>query len=148
MAKPRFKAAYWMLGGLTAAGFCVGLAFGHEKAHDGSAQSETAYWAAPADAAARKSPVPADPASIGRGRALYVKHCAGCHGDNGQGDGPAAANMTPAPTDFAKTAGHHPNGDIAWKIEIGRGPMPGWGDRLTDTQIWDLTNYVQSLGDQ
>jgi mono/diheme cytochrome c family protein len=27
------------------------------------------------------------------GRAVYVKWCAGCHGDTGGGDGPAAAHM-------------------------------------------------------
>ena len=37
------------------------------------------------------------------------------------------------------------NGDIAWKIAEGRGAMPGFKERLTDEQIWDLVNFIQSL---
>src|SRR5206468_10159418 len=34
------------------------------------------------------------------GRVVYVKWCAGCHGDGGAGDGPAAAYMLPRPRNF------------------------------------------------
>jgi mono/diheme cytochrome c family protein len=43
-------------------------------------------------------------------------------------------------------AGHHPDGDIAWKIANGRGPMPAWKETLSQKDIWHLTNFVQSLG--
>jgi len=36
-------------------------------------------------------------------------------------------------------------GDFAWKIANGRGLMPGFKDHLTKEQIWDLTNFIQSL---
>ncbi len=42
-------------------------------------------------------------------------------------------------------AGHHPDGDFAWKITNGRGPMPGWKGTLTDEQIWNVVNFIQSL---
>src|SRR5437773_11859503 len=35
-----------------------------------------------------------------RGKAVYVKWCAGCHGDGGAGDGPSAAHMLPRPRNF------------------------------------------------
>src|SRR3989454_10425394 len=35
-----------------------------------------------------------------KGKAVYVKWCAGCHGDGGAGDGPAAASMLPRPRNF------------------------------------------------
>src|SRR3989442_2106510 len=35
-----------------------------------------------------------------RGKVVYVKWCAGCHGDDGAGDGPAAAYMLPRPRNF------------------------------------------------
>lgn len=38
------------------------------------------------------------------GRALYAEHCAVCHGDGGRGDGPAAAGLTPPPTDLTRLA--------------------------------------------
>jgi high-affinity iron transporter len=34
------------------------------------------------------------------GHALFVAHCATCHGPTGQGDGPQARGMDPAPRDF------------------------------------------------
>src|SRR5438874_1993616 len=35
-----------------------------------------------------------------KGKAVYAKWCAGCHGDTGAGDGPAAAAMVPRPRNF------------------------------------------------
>ena len=34
------------------------------------------------------------------GRHVYGKWCAGCHGDNGAGDGAGARHMIPPPRDF------------------------------------------------
>jgi len=42
-------------------------------------------------------------------------------------------------------AGKHSDEDFAWKIVNGRGPMPSYKDTLTENQIWDLTNFIQSL---
>src|SRR5437763_17164919 len=35
-----------------------------------------------------------------RGKAVYVKWCAGCHGDGAAGDGPSAAHMHPRPRNY------------------------------------------------
>ncbi|NIW75637.1 MAG: c-type cytochrome, partial [Gemmatimonadetes bacterium] len=35
-----------------------------------------------------------------RGREVYDKYCVGCHGENGQGDGPAAVRLITQPRDF------------------------------------------------
>ena len=37
-----------------------------------------------------------------RGQAVYEYHCAQCHGDTGDGNGPAAAAMYPRPRDYRK----------------------------------------------
>jgi high-affinity iron transporter len=37
---------------------------------------------------------------LARGRALYAQECAGCHGSDGRGDGPAAKGLEPAPANF------------------------------------------------
>src|SRR5438094_8275356 len=34
------------------------------------------------------------------GKQVYVKWCAGCHGETGAGDGPAAGAMLPRPRNF------------------------------------------------
>src|SRR5262245_27337806 len=42
-----------------------------------------------------KNPGPATP-----GQKLYAQHCAGCHGANGDGNGPAGAFLFPKPRNF------------------------------------------------
>ena len=39
--------------------------------------------------------------------------------------GANAKNMVPKPSNLAAMAGHHSDGDMAWKIKKGKGPMPG-----------------------
>ena len=84
------------------------------------------HWSAPPEAAKRANPIQGNQESIARGKELFQTHCVVCHGPGGKGDGPAAAGLNPKPPNLVKMAGHHPDGDIAWKIAIGRGPMPGW----------------------
>lgn len=43
---------------------------------------------------------PRVPPDLARGKALYAKHCAACHGAEGRGDGPAAKGLEPAPSNF------------------------------------------------
>jgi mono/diheme cytochrome c family protein len=102
-------------------------------------------WKAPGKAADRQNPVTADAASIKKGRALFLEQCAVCHGRNAIGDGPMAPRLTPEPANLVEISGHHPDGDFFWKIENGRGSMPGFAGRLTEEQIWHLVNYIQSL---
>lgn len=105
-------------------------------------QSE-AHWHAPAEQAARKNPIPADKASIERGGKFYETHCVSCHGKTGRGDGPEAAGLKPHAADLKHMAGHHTDGDLAWKIAVGRGAMPGWKSVLTQDQIWDVVNFLK-----
>jgi len=103
------------------------------------------HWMAPPEMAKRKNPIPADRASFVRGKQIYDASCASCHGQNGKGDGPAGKALNPKPADLAAMAPQHPAGDLAWKIETGRGPMPPWKGVLTQNEIWDVVNYVQNF---
>jgi mono/diheme cytochrome c family protein len=65
-------------------------------------------------------------AEFDQGKQLFNDKCAMCHGQDGTGNGPAAAAFSPAPKDF-----HSPSfwqGDVNQKItdtiENGHGPMP------------------------
>jgi len=107
---------------------------------------EHEHWSAPPEAARRANPIPSDRHSIERGKRFYQTHCAVCHGSEGKGDGSAAAGLTPRPTDLVSMAGHHSDGDFAWKITNGRGAMPAWKAVLSENDIWDLTNFIQTLG--
>ncbi len=103
------------------------------------------HWMAPPEAAARRNPVSRDAASIARGNKVFQANCATCHGKSGQGDGPAGAGLNPKPPDLKTMAGHHPDGELAWKIANGRGAMPAWQGVLEEKQIWDIVNYIKSL---
>ena len=102
-------------------------------------------WNAPKEAAERQNPVPKDAAAVERGQKLFEQFCANCHGKSGKGDGPVAAALKPKPANLAERAGHHTDGDFAWKIANGRGSMPGFKSQLTENQIWDLTHFIQNL---
>ena len=72
------------------------------------------------------------------GRDVYLRHCASCHGDLGQGDGPVAASLKKTPTDLtgiAQRAGGRFDERRVMQVIDGRalvaehGPrnMPVWG---------------------
>ena len=102
-------------------------------------------WMAPEKMAQRKNPVKVTSESIQQGKNLYQEHCALCHGSDGLGDGPAAQGLKQKPSNLVAMSGMHVDGDVAWKIAEGRGAMPGWKERLSEEQIWNLVNFIQSL---
>lgn len=112
---------------------------------DAHPTSQPHHWKAPVQMTERINPVKKTPESIYRGKELYEKKCVSCHGPAGRGDGPVASALKQKPADLTAMAGHHPDGDFAWKIAEGRGAMPGWKETLTGEQIWDLVNFIQNL---
>lgn len=50
------------------------------------------------------------------GRGSYVRYCGSCHGDDGKGNGPKAASLTPKPSDLTqlakKNGGSFPSGRV------------------------------------
>lgn len=42
---------------------------------------------------------------VSRGRELFAANCTSCHGESGQGDGPAGLQLNPHPRNFHSTAG-------------------------------------------
>jgi putative copper resistance protein D len=92
--------------------------------------------------------VPYQALSIANGLRLYQEHCAVCHGIAGYGDGPAAAALTPRPADLtAKHTADHTAGDLFWWLSYGiKGrAMPGFHDRLSAEERWDLINFLRTL---
>jgi copper resistance protein D len=93
--------------------------------------------------------VPYAAASIVQGQALYRAHCAACHGIAGYGDGPAGAGLPRRPADLtAQHAADHTAGDLYWWLTHGipGSGMPGFGDRLSPEERWDVINFVRALG--
>ena len=108
---------------------------------------------APPEARSRINPVAATPESAAAGAAAYAAHCAACHGATGRGDGAlaaAAAAYGPRPSNLADPTWRHGgrDGEIFTAIRDGIGPdfaMDAFGDRLSETDIWNLVNFIRSL---
>jgi mono/diheme cytochrome c family protein len=101
-------------------------------------------------AAKLKNPVAANAASVAAGQKLYGQQCAGCHGDAGHGDGAMGADLTPVPSNLADADWKHgaTDGEMFTVIRDGvKGSgMKPYRGKLTTHQLWDVVNYVRSLG--
>ena len=105
-------------------------------------------WQAPAMAAKDPNPIPATPASINAGSALFTQNCEACHGADGQGDGPTGAFLSPHPANLTTASfWKQGEGSIFWKITTGHSPMPSFQDSLSKEQRWDVINYLHQKFD-
>lgn len=93
--------------------------------------------------------VPGRAPDLRAGAALYRAQCAGCHGAEGRGDGPAAAGLEPAPTAFSDRERHGRRSVHGLYATITLGvegtAMPAFA-ALRDHQRWDLAFHVADLG--
>ena len=99
----------------------------------------------------RKNPVAVSAASITAGRALYNKNCRHCHGLRAKGDGPLAPK-NPKPADLTDAHWDHGASDGEIFAVIWNGapapnsemkPMKG---TLTEKNVWEIVNYLRSIG--
>jgi mono/diheme cytochrome c family protein len=104
-------------------------------------------WNAPAAAKDLQNPVPSAADSVEMGTKNYSTHCQSCHGERGDGKGPRAERLSIAPSDFmdAHAMGQMTDGELFWKISHGRRPMPGFQDKLTEQERWQLVDYIRTL---
>jgi mono/diheme cytochrome c family protein len=130
----------WIVGVLALVTFACSA--GSAAAADSTAQK----WLSPAPSAAKKNPVAATPASVAAGQKIYLKTCMMCHGKTGDADGPAVIelNIHPAKLSDPKLATQS-DGALFWKITTGKKPMPAYGKRLSETDRWNLVNYIRSM---
>ena len=105
-------------------------------------------WQIPQGAAAQTCPVPATPATLAKGKALFKSKCQRCHGVSGTGNGPDAdPDHRPSDlTDGARTA-RNPEGVMFYKIWNGRvrPKMPAFKTDLSPEDIWTVIQYIKTL---
>lgn len=100
---------------------------------------------------APQSSLPTALMAIAERQQMYENNCASCHGMAGQGDGIAAANLEPSPTDFTDKERALNRSILGLYDAIANGidgtAMPAFA-QLTNQQKWSLAFYVGSLAFQ
>ena len=102
-------------------------------------------WKAPDRAARRKNPTSPGDESLRKGKQIYLKECQDCHGPSGKGDGPAARDMDEIPDLALSRIQKQTDGELFYKISVGRKPMPGAEKTLTEEQRWHVVNYTRTF---
>jgi mono/diheme cytochrome c family protein len=124
----------------------------------GADKPAAAIWVAPKEERGRTNPVVASVETLRKGRALYQRHCAMCHGDKGQADGPAArlhaerSHRSVRDLTDPQVQASITDGEIFWKLSTGlreedRVVMPGFVREIADeADRWKVVLFVRSLG--
>lgn len=106
---------------------------------------ERGYWFA-------DNPLPVTTENLIRGRQVFEERCIGCHGSQGNGNGPAAFYLNPPPAAFNVFSDQAFGTDTSpgayyWRILRG---LPGtamenFGTRLTVDDIWKVVLFVKTI---
>jgi cbb3-type cytochrome c oxidase subunit II len=97
------------------------------------------------------NPLPLTEQNLIRGKDVYLARCAGCHGVEGDGKGPAAGYLAPKPFDF--TDSKEMNGPGASEGQmyhriLTAGPgtaMESFGTRLSVEDIWRTVLFLRTI---
>jgi mono/diheme cytochrome c family protein len=105
-------------------------------------------------------PAPPKPAVtpdfVAHGKAVYSQNCVACHGENGDGNGPAAAFLAPKPRNFTQAKFRlrsTPTGSLPTDVDLFRAvslgmpgtPMPPWKHMLNDNDRWAVVEYLKTF---
>ena len=90
------------------------------------------------------NPVPVSDSSLANGRRHYAINCAVCHGDTGEGNGPATKYGMPGINLRTDITRGRSDGYIYGMLRNGRGLMPNY-NRIEELDRWDVVNYVRGL---
>lgn len=82
--------------------------------------------------------------SLANGRRYYQQNCAVCHGDAGNGMGPATKYGVPAINLMTDMTKGRTDGYVYGMMRNGRGSMPSY-NRIEEPDRWDVVNYVRGL---
>jgi mono/diheme cytochrome c family protein/peroxiredoxin len=116
----------------------------------GGASAGAAWWLR----SLREDRAGADPAAanadlVKRGRVVYGVYCAACHGTDGHGDGPSAAQLKPPPRDFAVAQWKHGSDRATVRRVIAEGirgmAMPASRDTLSAGDLDAVVPYVLTM---
>lgn len=97
----------------------------------------------------RRPPVSFDVVSIANGAMVYERYCVECHGLQGMGNGIKSRTLSTKLPDLMIEPHiiEHTPGDFYNWITYGmkNTDMPGFAEKLSENERWDLINYIHAL---
>jgi len=131
---------------------CVAVAFA-VWCLAGSVMARQAAGKGDPEAAKIKNPVASTPESIAAGEKTFQSLCAGCHGKDAKGGmvisviEDSGGKQPPDLTDETWDHGSS-DGEVFTVVKKGVAPaffMAPWDGRVSDTEMWNMVNYIKSL---
>lgn len=118
-------------------------------------------WSMSGDMAYSENAMSPMQVDITAGELLYSESCAACHGINLEGEedwqSPRENGILPAPPhDATGHTWHHPDSMLFTYTKLGgeatlaaqgmefKSGMPGFGEQLSDEQIWNILGFIKS----
>lgn len=100
-------------------------------------------WPVPEEYNAMVNPIEFNNQNVRAGRDIYDKNCKSCHGDPGNYN---ALPLVPPPPDAASEMMQaNSDGQLFYKINIGRGAMPQFETTLGSDEIWRVITYIRKF---
>jgi mono/diheme cytochrome c family protein len=168
MARTRMSAAS-VIAGLAVAAWLGGLAPGDAPAQQPQASPLQSHGHSDAHGHHEHAPIPpayasasiptsvwTDPTVIAKGKEIYATRCAACHGDKGDGKGPAALTLPLKPPDLtdAKMVAEMAGSYWFWRVSEGGlvepfrskgSAMPAWKGELSPDDRWAVIAYAHTF---
>jgi hypothetical protein len=100
-------------------------------------------WVVPEDKRGKLSPFIFKEETRKAGERLYTINCMSCHGTPGKGN---FIKLVPPSGDPATNKiQHNSDGEIFFKVTMGRGPMPSFKNILSSSDIWNIISFLRSF---
>ena len=92
------------------------------------------------------NPLQATPENLAKGKEQFGTHCAPCHGETGQGNGPVAHILKkPVKSLLVGAIKDRPDGYIYGAIRDGVLSSPSYAEEIPPEQRWQIVMYLRSM---
>ncbi len=88
-----------------------------------------------------KNPVTINDKVLERGKRLYMRNCAVCHGAKGKGKGQVQVGATDLTSDKMK---NYPSGRLYYVITKGNVTMPSYASQVSANDRWKIVHYLEN----
>lgn len=100
-------------------------------------------WVVPAEKKSRLSETKFTDETVKLGTQVYQVTCKSCHGDPGKDN---VTRLVPPPPDpVSAQMQQNTDGELYYKVQEGRGPMPSFKNSLTSNEIWQVIAFIRSF---